>query len=302
MAQLGYDSQTVTVNGITDRLLLKPEGSGGVSATPTVPGAVFLASVNTGSPSYTKGSSTQLTLTFASNPGFTTSSLAGVAWADSGGTNHYLLDCTITSVTGPVVVITAPVSIPAGQTNFASVTANVTEITVAIATLATGDLPSNPDINDYVFPSATLLQLLMTCGKTGAFELFATPTGSISDSADGVWVGSTTKTLTPSNAPGWVAGALVGLPVTVNSVSVGTVVSNTTTQITTTINGSVGNGTYSWAIGSPNSVLSWNYAYSGNFYNWITGQSSPFAGNVTKLRFYNFDTTNQVMSVAGLLS
>lgn len=170
MAQQGYYSSTSTVGGIQDRSLVKPNGDGVVQITPTVPAAVFQTNDNSGTGAhYTKTSSTVLVLTFASPPGFTTSSLAGVFW----GNGEYCLDCTITTITGNVVTITAPGSIPAGMSDFTDVTPGTTVITVAIATLATSDLPNNPDLTAYTLPEGDLQQLLVTAaGGTGAFEIF----------------------------------------------------------------------------------------------------------------------------------
>ena len=183
-----------------------------------------------------------------------------------------------------------------------AITAGTTPVTLSIATLATADTPSNPDITDVSLPVASLEQLLLTCAQLGAFELFATPVGTLSDSADGAWVEST-KTLTPSTAPNWVVNALVGLPIAVNSTSVGTVVSNTATALVTSVNGSVTNGTYAWSITSPNMVLCEHYAYAGDFYNFISSiDAAPFAGSVSKIRFYNNSTQAQTMSVGALLS
>jgi hypothetical protein len=184
------------------------------------------------------------------------------------------------------------------------VTPGTTTITVSVATQATADTPSNPDVSSYEIPVANttnqtgLVQLLLTDTQLGVFELFATPAGSLSDSADGAWVEST-KTLTPSNPPGWVAGALVGLPVTVNSASVGTVVSNTALALVTSANGSVSNGTYAWSITSPNLVLCYNYATNGDFYNWVNTveATAPYAGMITKMRFYNNSTVTNVFGV-----
>ena len=72
-------------------------------------------------------------------------------------------------------------------------------------------------------------------------------TGSTSGTSNGAWVGSTTKTLTPSLSPGWVAHQLQGYVVLINGLAF-TVSDNTTTVITTTANNSLTNGTYTWSI------------------------------------------------------
>ena len=306
MAETGYFSQTATVGQISDKTLSKPVGSGIIAPTPSVPAAVFQATADTGpAPYYTKSSNTVLVLNFTGTPPFgSAESLIGIFWLDSSGVPHCCLDCT-QSISTLAVTVTAPSTIPAGQTNFASVTAGTTQITASVSTqgsdIGNDAFVQNLDLVDYTIPVASLLQLLLSAGSTGAFELFATPVGTLSDSANGAWVEST-KTLTPAAGPGWVAGALVGLPVTVNNVSVGTVVSNTTTALVTTANGSVSNGNYSWSIGFPNLVLTWDYTTNGDFYNWIEGDAAPYAGNVTKIRLYSSSMKPQTMSVGAILS
>jgi hypothetical protein len=297
---LGYSAGTVSVAGVQDSYVTKPCGNVPLAIQPTVPAAIAQTSADTGSevPYYTKSSSTVLVLNLPSTPTFTSSSRMGVFWTTS-GTNYYCLDCTI-SISTDAVTITAPTVVPTGQTNFTTITAGTTVVTFSLATLTSVDTPNNPDSTDFIIPSATMQQLILSCpGGTGAFELFATPIGTLSDSADGAWVEST-KTLTPSTAPGWVAGALVGLAVSVNGTSVGTIVSNTTTALVTTANGSVSNGNYAWAITSPNLVLSFNYTAKGDFYNWNTGAAAPFAGNATSARFYNSSLAPIVMSIGAL--
>ena len=213
----GYNAQTATIGSVSDTKLQRPSGSGTIAIQPTIPAAVFQASSNSVAPKYVKTSNTVLTLTFAASYviGFTTGSNAGVYWLDSTGVPHYCLDCTITSVTGQVVVITAPGTVPLGisangspaMTDFTSVTENVTTVTVAIATIATADTPANPDISDYTIPAASVQQLLITSQGLGATELFVTATLSLywpyfatglfyewsSGDAYTIWTGTVTK-------------------------------------------------------------------------------------------------------------
>ena len=127
------------------------------------------------------------------------------------------------------------------------------------------------------------------------FELFATPVGTLEDSANGGWVEST-KTLTPATSPNWIVNALVGCL--------------TVRQHVGWHGGEQhGDGTgdvdqwqrqqrhaYGWSITSPNLVLVAHYAYAGDFYNYISSiDAAPFAGSVTKIRFYNNSTQSQTM-------
>jgi len=72
-------------------------------------------------------------------------------------------------------------------------------------------------------------------------------TGTTSGTSNGVWLGSSTKTLTPSSAPGWTAHELIGWTVIIDGLAF-VVSDNSTTAITTTANNSLGNGTYGWSI------------------------------------------------------
>ena len=53
---------------------------------------------------------------------------------------------------------------------------------------------------------------------------------------------------------------------------------------------------------SSDAKFAWNYAYTGNFYNYISGGTAPWTGTVTALRFYNSDMKSQTMSVAALMA
>ena len=175
MSATGYFNQSVTVGSISDKLLQKPQGSGTIQITPTIPAAIAQTSADTlpspAAPFYTKSSSTVLHLTLPGAPGFTTGSLMGIFWTD-GTTPRFCIDCVITSITGSVVVITAPGSIPDGQDDFTTITAGTTEVTFSVANLTTADQPGNTDETDYTIAAGSVLQLLMTCAQTGAFELF----------------------------------------------------------------------------------------------------------------------------------
>ena len=61
-----------------------------------------------------------------------------------------------------------------------AVVAGTTQCTFSIATIATADLPANPDITEYSFPVASIAQLLLTCALTGAFELIESSTVELS--------------------------------------------------------------------------------------------------------------------------
>jgi len=173
MSQSGYSAQTVAVGSVQDSLLQKPVGTGVQAITPTIPPAIAQTAADTGvGPQYTKTSNTVLVLTLPSAPGFTTASKMGVFWEDGGGNDHFLLDCTITSISAGVVTITAPGTIPTGMSDFTTVTAGTTEVTFSVATLATTDTPGNPDLTDYSLPAANIRQLVLMCNQTGAFELF----------------------------------------------------------------------------------------------------------------------------------
>ena len=71
------------------------------------------------------------------------------------------------------------------------------------------------------------------------------PAGTLGDTS-GPWVKST-KTLTPTAAPGWTANALVGKVFIVNGVALACA-SNTTTAAVMTADGSVNDGTYTWSV------------------------------------------------------
>lgn len=298
MATNGYFAQTMQIGPVGDSIVSKPSGSGQIIATPTIPAAVAQTSRNsTTAPYYTKSSSTVLVLTMASPPSWTNGSLMGIFWTTA-GVNYFLLDCTVTISTN-TVTITAPATIPTGQTNFATITAGTTLVTFAVATLATADLPANPDVTSYILPIADILQLGLTANQTGGFELFAQPVGVLGNTV-GTWL-SSGPTLTVSGA-GWVTNALAGLTFIIGG-NAYTCVSNTATVATMTGAGSTVSGTVTWSITSPNLVLSWNYPSKGSFYNWLFGQSAaPFAGNIVKMRFYNSTLTSQVMSVAAQMT
>jgi len=306
MALNGYISQTATVGKITDSSLLKPAGSGQTQISVSVPPAIYQGSSDSGTaPFCVVTSNTVLTLTLAAVPGFTTGSKAGVSWTDTSFVAHYLLDCTITSITGAVVVITAPASIPAAipgngtpmQANFASITNGTTVITIAIATLATSDVPNNPDLTDYSIPTGTVEELLVTCSGLGATELFAVPQGLLSGSG-GAWTTSG-NTLTVSGA-GWAVNALAGLSFTIGG-NPYTCLSNTATVATMTGSGSTSTGSETWSIASPNVVFAWNYIMQGDYYvypNLVCATNSQlFYGTIEKIRFYNFSTTANTMQI-----
>lgn len=290
----GYFAQTAQIGTVGDSIVTKPVGSGQQLIQPSIPGAIAKTALNTGSGVfyYTKSSSTVLVLNCPTTPSWTTGSLMGIFWT-TGGVNYYCLDCTLAIATN-AVTITAPGTIPSGQTNFATITAGTTIVTFSLATLATADIPNNPDVTSYVLPIADILQLLLTANATGGFDLFAQPVGVLGNSS-GTWL-SSGPTLTVSGA-GWVVNALAGLTFTIGG-NAYTCVSNTATVATMSGAGATSSGTVTWSITSPNLVLSWNYSYKGDFYNWVFGQSSaPFAGNVVKLRFYNSSTQDQIMSI-----
>jgi hypothetical protein len=196
-----YASNSATVGKISDNNTQKPSGTGSLQITPTIPGAVAQTSKTTGAvyPFYTRTSSSVLVVTFAASYviGFTTGSKIAVFWTDTSGVEHFCPDCTITSVTGQVVTITAPLStlsalqLAAGALYFngatttgasdvagIAITAGTTTITVSVATIATADTPANPDLTDWSIPIANvsnqtgLMQLLLTCSQGGLFELF----------------------------------------------------------------------------------------------------------------------------------
>ena len=290
----GYFAQTVQIGTVGDKIVNQPSGSGQQLIGPTIPAAVAQTSRNsTTAPYYTKSSSTVLVLTMASPPSWTSGSLMGIFWT-TGGVNYFLLDCTV-AISTNTVTITAPTTIPTGQTNFATITAGTTVVTFAVATLATGDLPANPDVTSYTLPIADILQLVLTANQTGGFELFAQPVGLLTGTGATWTTSGNTLTVT---TPGWVAGALTGLSFTIGG-NPYTCTGNTATVATMSASGSTASGSVAWSIASPNLVLSWNYAYNGNFYNWVDGLSAaPFAGNIVKLRFYNSTMQSQVMNVA----
>lgn len=200
-----YAANSATVGKISDNNTQKPSGTGSLQITQTVPGAVAQTSKTTGSvyPYYTRTSSSVLVVTLNASYviGFTTGSKIAVFWTDTSGVEHFCPDCTITSVTGQVVTITAPLStlsalqLAAGALYFngatttgasdvsgVAITAGTTTITVSVATLATTDTPANPDLTDWSIPVANvsnttgLVQLLLTCSQGGLFELFQSST------------------------------------------------------------------------------------------------------------------------------
>ena len=290
----GYFAQTAAIGSIQDKIVSQPSGSGQQLVAPTIPAAIVQTSANSGSgvPYYTKSSSTVIVLNMPTAPSWGTGSRMGLFWT-TGGVNYYCLDCTMTISTN-AVTITAPSSLPTGQSNFATITAGTTVVTFSLATLLTSDTPSNPDVTSYTLPIADILQLLLTCNNTGAFDLLAQPVGTLTGTA-GAWV-STGPTLTVSGA-GWVTNALTGLTFTIGG-NTYTCVSNTATVATMSGAGSTSTGTVTWSIASPNIVFTWNYTYSGNFYNWVEGASSaPFAGVIVTIRFYNSSLQSQIMSV-----
>ncbi len=202
MSFSSYASNSATVGKISDNNTSKPSGTGSLQITPTVPAAVAQCSADTDAsyPFYTKSSSTVLVLTFASGYtiAFTSGSLACVFWTDANGIVRFCPDCTI-SISGQVVTITAPtlnsVQLAAGALYFNGatttgagnvtgvvVTPGTTTITVSIATQATTDKPSNPDLTDWSIPVANvsnqtgLMQLLLTMSQLGVFELFQSST------------------------------------------------------------------------------------------------------------------------------
>lgn len=296
----GYFAQTANVGPIGDSIVTKPSGSGQQLIGPSIPGAVASTSANTGSgvPYYTKSSSTVIVLNMPTTPSWTTGSLMGLFWVDGSGDPQYCLDCTMTIATN-AVTITAPSTIPTGQINFASITAGTTVVTFSLATLLTADTPNNPDIVSYTIPIADLLQLLLTNNQTGGFELFAQPVGVLGNTS-GTWL-SSGPTLTVSGA-GWVTNALAGLKFTIGG-NPYTCVSNTATVATMSGAGSTASATVTWSITSPNLVLTWNYAYKGNFYNWVIGQAAaPYAGNIVKIRLYNSSTQTQNMFVGAQMA
>ena len=191
MAATGYAANSATVGQVTDSNVSKPTGSSFLQVTPTIPGAIAQTTrSSTTAPYYTKTSSSILVLTMATTPGFTTGSKIGVFWIGADGGAYFVLDCTITSIVGDVVTITAPLStltavqLAAGMLYFNGATTTgasdvagkkvnpgTTLVTFSVATIATSDLPANPDITDIVIPAASLQQLLITCQQTGGIEL-----------------------------------------------------------------------------------------------------------------------------------
>ena len=195
MGATGYSSKTAVVGSVQDKYLDKPSGSGVQAITPTIPAAIAQTAAATlpspAGPFYTRGSSTVLTLTLLNPPGFTTSSKIGVFWTGADGSDNYCLDCTITSITGAVVVITAPTlsaaqlaagmlyfngatTTGAGDVTGKKITQGTTVVTFSVATIATADVPNNPDLTEYSLPIANIAQLLVTAGQTGAVEFFVT--------------------------------------------------------------------------------------------------------------------------------
>jgi hypothetical protein len=194
MAAQGYFAETANVGSVGDRIITKPSGSGSLAITPTIPAAIAQTSHNTAgsTPYYTRTSSSVLVLNLLSAPTFTTGSLIGVFWSGTDGTPHYCLDCTL-GISGNAVTLTAPTlsatQLADGQTYFNAATttgasdvsgqavvAGTTVCTFSLATLATADTPSNPDITDYSLPVASIEQLLITCTNTGGFEFFESST------------------------------------------------------------------------------------------------------------------------------
>ena len=197
MGATGYQANTVTVGSITDNLVQKPAGSGVQQITPTIPAAIAQTAADTlpspAAPFYTKSRSTVLVLTLPSTPGFTTNSLMGVFWTGADGSSNFCLDCVITTIAGDVVTITAPTlsanqlaagmlyfngatTTGAGDVSGKKITAGTTEVTFSVATLATTDLPSNPDLTDYNLPIGSIEQLIFKCATTGAVEFLETAT------------------------------------------------------------------------------------------------------------------------------
>ena len=196
MAATGYSASSATVGAVSDTSLSKPVGSGVQQITPTVPAPIAQTAAATlptpAAPFYTKASSVLLHLTLPSAPGFTSGSLICVFWTGADGTPCFCPDCTI-GISGDVVAITAPtlsaIQLAAGALYFNGATTTgagdvsgkvltpgTTEATFSVATIATADLPSNPDITDYSIAAANLKQLLLTCNKTGCFELLVSST------------------------------------------------------------------------------------------------------------------------------
>lgn len=189
MAVKSFSSKSASVGKINDSINNTPQGNTLIQTQPTIPAAVFQASASTGTlPTqyYTKSSGTVLVLHFVNTApnSITTGSLAGVFWIDSSGLPHFCPDCVISSVSGTGMTITAPTltayiaaSEAAGQpsghvADFTTVTAGTTQITVAIATLATSDTPANLDVEVSLI-AADMQQMLITCTQTGATLLFA---------------------------------------------------------------------------------------------------------------------------------
>ena len=199
MAATGYLSETVTVGSVSDKILQKPSGSSILEITPTVLPAIAQTSANAAPATtyYTKTSSTVLHLNLPSVAGITTNDLIGIFWTGADGSNNFCLDCVVTSASGGLVVITAPTlsaaQLAAGMLYFNGasttgasdvtgkvITPGTTTVTFSLATLANSastDYPSNPDISDITIPAPTsLLQLLFTCGQSGAVEFLETAT------------------------------------------------------------------------------------------------------------------------------
>jgi len=188
MSQTSYYSQNAVVGAIQDSIVNKPSGSSVVGITPTIPAAVAETAVNATTPPYwTRSSTTVLVLTMPSAPTWTSSSKMGVFWTGADGTPHFCLDCTC-SISGNAVTITAPTlsaqQLADGQTYFNAATttgasdvsgqyvhAGVTTCTFAVATIATADTPSNPDITSLTLVYTDVLQLLLTATATGGIEL-----------------------------------------------------------------------------------------------------------------------------------
>lgn len=189
MASKSFVNASASIGKLSDSYSATPLGVSTLAITPTIPAAPFVSSTNNsnnqgGVPTqqaYNVSNNTTMVLTLINNNSegieISSGSLAGVFWTDANNNNHYVLDCVVSANNNVSLTLTTP-TLPSltngsvAMSNFATIVNNSTPVTVAFATLATADQPSNPDVSDISIPSANVAQLLVTCAQTGGTELF----------------------------------------------------------------------------------------------------------------------------------